>query len=74
MDKPLIFGYRICVCKGASKLEKLSGPQGCRPSSEVGIIGKSVILFKLNCDRKFPVNQGTIQSFSASKKRLITCP
>ena len=45
MDKPLIFGYRICVCKGASKLEELSGPQGCRPSSEIGIIGKSVILF-----------------------------
>ncbi len=44
MDKPLIFGYRICVCKGASKSEELSGPQGCRLSSEIGITGKSVIL------------------------------
>jgi hypothetical protein len=44
MDKELKFSYRICVCKGVTKLEYLSDLYD-HLSSEIVMIGKSVIVF-----------------------------
>lgn len=44
MDKELKFSYRVCECKGGTKLDDSCGPL-VRLSSKIVMIGKSVIMF-----------------------------
>ena len=36
MDKALIFAYRVCVCKGVTRLEILRVPQGIFKQQDSG--------------------------------------